>query len=70
LEQGSLSDFDPEVIRIPKQFEKGKQYCILEFMKLDAKYRTSEFWYNVTKMLKQRKKQKLESIKKGTNNIQ
>jgi len=71
LEQGRFYDWnDPEVINIPKQFEKGKLYSILEFMKLDAKYRTMEFWYSDIEMLKQLRKQKLESIEKGINNVQ
>lgn len=65
LEQGRLYDWnDPQVIKISKQFKKGKVYSILEIMKLDAKYRLNEFWYSDTEMLKQLRKQKLEGIKK------
>jgi len=48
---------DVIVINLPKQFEKGKLYGILEFMKLDAKYRSMEFWYSDIEMLKQLRKQ-------------
>jgi len=61
---------DVIVINLPKQFEKGKLYGILEFMKLDAKYRSMEFWYSDIEMLKQIRKQKLERIEMGINNVQ
>ena len=71
LEQGRLYDWnDPQVIKISKQFKKGKVYGILEIMKLDAKYRMNEFWYSDTEMLKQFRKQKFECIEKGSNNVQ
>ena len=34
-------------------------------MKLTAKYRTSEFWYSDTEMLKKLRKQKFERKKRG-----
>jgi hypothetical protein len=58
-----------KIIKILIQFEKGKLYSILEIMKLDAKYRLEEFWYSDTEMLNQLRKQKLERIKKGNNNV-
>jgi len=57
-------------IKIPTQFEMGKLYSsVFEYMKLDAKYRTTEFWYSETEMLKQLRKQKLEVIKREKNKI-
>ena len=71
MEQGRLYDWnDPQIIKKSKQFAKGKLYSILEFLKLDAKYRVDEFWYSDTEMLKKLRKQKFERIKKRNNNIQ
>ena len=61
---------DVIVINLPKQFEKGKLYGILEFMKLDAKFRSMEFWFSDIEMLKQLRKQKLKRIEKGIYNVQ
>lgn len=60
----------PDKIKIATQFEMGKLYSVFEYMKLDPKYRTTEFWYCETEMLMQLRKQKLERIKKRNNNIQ
>jgi hypothetical protein len=71
MEQGRLYDWnDPQIIKKSKQFAKGKLYSILEFLKLDAKYRVDEFWYSDTEMLKKLRKQKFERIKKRNNNLQ
>jgi hypothetical protein len=71
MEQGRLYDWnDPQIIKKSKQFAKGKLYSILEFLKLDAKYRVDEFCYSDTEMLKKLRKQKFERIKKRNNNIQ
>lgn len=71
LELGRIYDWnDPQIIKISKKFEKGKVYSILEFMKLDAKYRTDQFWYSESEMLKQLRKQKIECLEKGNNNLQ
>lgn len=59
----------PDKIKIPTQFEMGKLYSVFEYMKLDSKYRTSEFWYCEPVMLMQLRKQKLEVIKREKNNI-
>lgn len=60
----------PDKIKIPTQFEMGKLYSVFEYMKLDAKYRTSEFWYCEPEMLMQLRKQKLERIKKRNDDLQ
>lgn len=71
MEQGRLYDWnDPQIIKKSKQFAKGKLYSILEFLKLDAKYRVDEFWYSDNEMLKQLRKQKFEEIKRGNNHLQ
>lgn len=36
----------PDKIKIPTQFEMGKLYSVFEYMKLDPKYRTTEYWYS------------------------
>jgi len=55
----------PDKTKIPTQFEMGKLYSVFEYMTLDAKYRTTEFWYSETEMRKQLRKQKIECIKRG-----